>query len=36
MIPVFFEEKEDVSIQLCVNYRKLNNVTRKNAYPVPP
>ncbi|KNZ63077.1 putative gag/polymerase/env polyprotein, partial [Puccinia sorghi] len=33
--PVLFVPKKDGSLQLCVNYRKLNNVTRKNAYPVP-
>ncbi|KNZ46154.1 putative retrotransposon-derived protein PEG10-like, partial [Puccinia sorghi] len=27
---------KDGSLQLCVDYRKLKNVTRKNAYPVPP
>ncbi|KNZ48059.1 retrotransposon nucleocapsid protein, partial [Puccinia sorghi] len=34
--PFLLVPKKDGSLQLCVNYRKLNNVTRKNAYPVPP
>ena len=28
--------KKDGTLRLCVDYRKLNNVTQKNAYPVPP
>ncbi|KNZ53511.1 transposon Tf2-11 polyprotein type 1, partial [Puccinia sorghi] len=31
--PVLFVPKKDGSVRLCANYRKLNNVTRKNAYP---
>ncbi|MBW0547336.1 hypothetical protein O181_087051, partial [Austropuccinia psidii MF-1] len=28
--------KKDGGLCLCVDYRKLNSVTRKNRYPVPP
>ncbi|MBW0495301.1 hypothetical protein O181_035016 [Austropuccinia psidii MF-1] len=34
--PVLFVKKKDGGLCLCVNYRKLNAVTRKNNYPVPP
>ncbi|MBW0574152.1 hypothetical protein O181_113867 [Austropuccinia psidii MF-1] len=34
--PVLFVKKKDGGLRLCVNYRKLNAVTRKNKYPVPP
>ncbi|MBW0513172.1 hypothetical protein O181_052887 [Austropuccinia psidii MF-1] len=34
--PFLFVKKEDGGLRLCVNYRKLNSVTRKNKYPVPP
>ncbi|MBW0579646.1 hypothetical protein O181_119361 [Austropuccinia psidii MF-1] len=34
--PVLFFKKKDGGIFLCVDYRKLNSVTRKNRYPVPP
>ncbi|MBW0490407.1 hypothetical protein O181_030122, partial [Austropuccinia psidii MF-1] len=30
------ENKKDGGLCLCVDYRKLNAVTRKNRYPVPP
>ncbi|KFD59900.1 hypothetical protein M514_27917 [Trichuris suis] len=32
IVPV---RKKDNSIRLCVDYRKLNEVTRKDAYPLP-
>jgi hypothetical protein len=32
---VLFMDKRDGTIQLCVNYRKLNEVTIKNKYPLP-
>ncbi|MBW0577956.1 hypothetical protein O181_117671 [Austropuccinia psidii MF-1] len=31
-----FVKKKDGCLHLCVDYRKLNAVTRKNKYPVPP
>ncbi|MBW0498822.1 hypothetical protein O181_038537 [Austropuccinia psidii MF-1] len=34
--PVLFVKKKDGGLHLCVYYRKLNAVTRKNSYPVLP
>ncbi|MBW0526101.1 hypothetical protein O181_065816 [Austropuccinia psidii MF-1] len=34
--PVLFVRNEDGGLHLCVDYQKLNDVTRKNKYPVPP
>ncbi|MBW0556439.1 hypothetical protein O181_096154 [Austropuccinia psidii MF-1] len=34
--PVLFVKKKDGGLCLCVDYRKLNAVTRKNRYSVPP
>ncbi|MBW0544594.1 hypothetical protein O181_084309 [Austropuccinia psidii MF-1] len=34
--PFLFYKKNDGGLCLCVYYRKLNAVTRKNRYPVPP
>jgi hypothetical protein len=33
--PVFFVDKRDGTIRLCVDYRRLNEVTIKNKYPLP-
>ncbi|MBW0484999.1 hypothetical protein O181_024714 [Austropuccinia psidii MF-1] len=33
---VLFVKKKDGGLLLCVDYSKLNSVTRKNRYPVPP
>ncbi|KAG5714987.1 hypothetical protein E4T56_gene5393 [Termitomyces sp. T112] len=33
--PVLFAKKKDGSLQLCVDYRGLNKVTKKNWYPLP-
>ncbi|MBW0509339.1 hypothetical protein O181_049054 [Austropuccinia psidii MF-1] len=34
--PVLFDKKKDGGLCFCVDYCKLNSVTRKNRYPVPP
>ncbi|MBW0589401.1 hypothetical protein O181_129116 [Austropuccinia psidii MF-1] len=34
--PPLFVKKKDGGLCLCVDYRKLNDVTRKNKYPLPP
>ena len=33
--PVLFVDKKDGGNRLCTNYRKLNDVTIKNKYPLP-
>ena len=33
--PILFDKKPDGSLQLCVDYRGLNNLTIKNRYPLP-
>ena len=33
--PVLFVKKKDGTLQLCVDYRKLNKMTVKNKYPLP-
>jgi hypothetical protein len=33
--PILFGRKADGSLRLCIDYRVLNEVTRKDAYPLP-
>ena len=33
--PVLFVKKPNRSLRFCINYRKLNNLTRKDRYPLP-
>ena len=34
-MPVLFVKKKDGTLRLCIDYRKLNQVTVKNKYPLP-
>ena len=33
--PILFVRKKDGSLRFCINYRKLNNLTYKDRYPLP-
>ncbi len=33
--PIFFVPKKDGTLRLCVDFRGLNQITKKNRYPLP-
>lgn len=33
--PILFVKKHDGGLRFCIDYRKLNNLTRKDRYPLP-
>jgi Reverse transcriptase (RNA-dependent DNA polymerase) len=33
--PILFVKKKDGSLRLCVNFRALNIITKKDRYPLP-
>ena len=33
--PILLVKKKDCSIRFCIDYRKINVVVKKNAYPLP-
>ena len=32
--PIFFCEKKDGTLRMCIDYRHINKVTMKNKYPL--
>ena len=35
IVPIFFIKKADRWLQFCIDFRKLNRLTRKDQYPFP-
>ena len=35
MAPILFVKKKDGSLRLCVDFRSLNRITKKDCYPLP-
>jgi len=33
--PVLFIPKKNGKLRICIDYRQLNSITRKNRYPLP-
>ena len=33
--PILFAQKKDGTLQMCVDYRSLNKMTKKDIYPIP-
>ena len=34
-VPILFVKKKDGTLQLCIDYQRLNHLTQKNCYPLP-
>ena len=33
--PILFTRKKDGTLRMCVDYRSLNKMTKKDVYPIP-
>ena len=33
--PIVMVKKKDKTMRFCIDYRKLNNITKKDVYPLP-
>ena len=34
-VPILFVQKKDGTLQICMDYRSLNKMTKKDFYPIP-